>query len=76
MSESFKYEVFVPANMHIDDDTDKVVIDRPAKLIAAVVGVYPEPTRAELLVKYAEELKEAGIDFGSIEEVKTSVCPF
>ena len=76
MSESFKYEVFVPEKKHYDNNEKLEIIDRPAKLIAAVVGVYPEPTRAELLVKYAEELKEAGIDFGSIEEVRTNIGPF
>ena len=79
MSNSYNVEVFVSQKVHcevLDSGVAKEVVDRPAKLVAAEVGVYPKPTRAEVLRKYAKELEAAGIDFGSIEEVQVSIMPF
>ena len=79
MSASFNVEVFVPQKVHyevLDSGVEKMFVDRPAKLVAAEVGVYPKPLRAEVLRKYAKELEAAGIDFGSIEEVQISIVPF
>ena len=75
MSASYSYEVFVPEKWHCGDEGEKI-IDRPAKLIAAQIGVYPEPTVQGLLNKYAKELTEAGIDFGTVCEVKVTIQPF
>ena len=79
MSNSYNVEVFVPRRVHyevLDSGVEKEIEDRPAKLVAAEVGVYPKPLRAAVLRKYARELEAAGIDFGSIEEVQISIMPF
>jgi hypothetical protein len=79
MSASFVFEIFVPEKFHFSYDRTEAcekVVDRAAKLIATEVGVYPKPTRADVLRKYAKELEAAGIDFGSIEEVQVTISPF
>ena len=77
MSASYSYEVFVPEKSHFALDAGgEKVIDRPAKLIAAQIGVYPMPTVQGLLNKYAAELTGAGIDFGTVSEVMVTIRPF
>lgn len=73
---SYMYEVLVPEVSHFDQKTGQLVIDRPAKKIAAEFGVWPKPTRAELLAKHEAALREAGVDFGHVEEVIVNVVPF
>jgi hypothetical protein len=76
MSASYSYEVFVPEKSHFALGEEEKVIDRPAKLIAAQIGVYPMPTVQGLLNKYAAELTGAGIDFGTVSEVMVTIRPF
>lgn len=75
-SNSWSYEVFVPEVASVKSPSNERVVVRAAALIATGVGVYPKPTRSELLRKYADKLQEAGIDFGSVEEVQINIGPF
>lgn len=75
-SNTWSYEVFVPEVSHVDPHTKEKIVDRGAVLIATGVGVYPKPTRGELLKKYADKLQAAGIDFGNVEEVYVNIGPF
>lgn len=75
---TYSYEVLVPEKFHYDEKEGEAykVVDREAKVIAIMTGVYPEPTRESLLRFYAKELADAQIDLGNVQEVIVRICPF
>lgn len=65
---TFKYEICVEGVKNKDGD-----VTRKPQRIAHKEGLIEEPTREDLLIQYASEIKELGV---SAKEVSVNIGPF
>jgi len=79
-SNTWNVEIFVPEKGHYGTVTEAKstdwVVDRAAAKIHTETGVYPKPTRAQLIDEHWDALQAAGITPGTVEEVEVSINPF